>query len=147
MNPMPLEKLIEQWEIDAKVNETEPGKEIAKIPSLHAKYARQMVAHSLGIKAKNISYHSLKKVKFEYYTGKMDQAELTKRGWEPFRFLLKGDVNVYLDADTDLTDIKAKIALHEEAMNFSGMVVKELNNRTWQLKAFMDWEKFIAGSN
>jgi hypothetical protein len=145
MNPLPLEELVKQWEIDARVNDTEPARELLKIPNLHAKYARQLVAHSLAIKAKNISYNALKKVKWEYYNGKLDQAELDRRGWEPFRFVLKGDIGVYLDADTDLTNIKSRIALHEEGVNFCGMVMKEINNRTWQLKTFVDYEKFIQG--
>ncbi len=142
---MPLEDLVKHWEADAKVNETEPGSELLRIPNLHAKYAHQLVAHNLAIKAKMFSYNTLKKVKWEYYNGKLDQTELEKRGWEPFRFVLKGDLSVYLEADTDLTNIKSKIAIHEEAVNFCGMVMKEISNRTWQLKTFIDYEKFIRG--
>ena len=145
MTPMKLEDIISMWEADAKVDATEPGKEIIKIPNLHAKYARQLTTHSTAMKARWFKYNSLKKVKYEYYSGKMDHVELTKRGWEPFRFVLKGDINTYIDADPDLLEIKAHIIMHEEAISLCGMVMKELSNRTWQIKEYMGWEKFIAG--
>ena len=146
MTPMKLEDLVIMWEHDAKVDATEPGTEIIKIPNLHSKYARQLVSHSLAMKAKSFKCAALRKVKYEYYSGKMDQVELTKRGWEPFRFVLKGDITTYLDADQDILDIKTHIAMHEEAINFCGMVMKEISNRTWQLKEYIGWQKFTAGS-
>jgi len=66
--------------------------------------------------------------------------------WEPFRFTLKSDMQVYLDGDEDLNKMKRKKAYHEEAANFCTNVMKELNNRTWQLKEYMGWEKFIQGA-
>jgi len=55
-------------------------------------------------------------------------------------------MQVYLDGDDDLNKLKRKKAYHEEAANFCTNVMKELNNRTWQLKEYMGWEKFIQGA-
>ena len=145
MTPTKLDNLVAQWELDAKVDTTEPGKEIIRIPNLHAKYSREMVSHSMAAKGRRFEYDALRKVKYEYYSGKMDHTELTKRGWEPFRFVLKGDITTYLEADPDLLKIKAYIVTHEEAISLCGMIMKELSNRTWQIKEYMAWEKFIAG--
>lgn len=147
MNAIPLNQIIEMWDKDSEVDQTEPGKEIIKIPTLHAKYARLLSAHSLASKQCHIEYARMKKIKYEYYNGKLDTDELKKYGWEPFRFLLKSDIGTYLDADQDLVKITAKIALHEEAITFCSSVLKELNARTYQLRAFMDWEKFIQGAH
>lgn len=145
MNAVPLDQIISMWEKDSNVDSTEPSKEILKIPTLHSKYAKILSAHSLSSKQCHIEFARMKKLKYEYYNGKLDADELKKLGWEPFRFLLKSDINLYLDADADLVKITAKIALHEEAMSFCSSVLKELNSRTYQLRAFMDWEKFIQG--
>lgn len=147
MNAVPLNEIIEMWEKDSKVDSTEPGKEIIRIPTLHSKYARILSAHSLASKQCHIEHARMKKLKYEYYNGKLDADELKKYGWEPFRFLLKSDINLYLDADQDLVKITAKLALHEEAITFCSSVLKELNARTYQLRAFMDWEKFIQGGH
>jgi hypothetical protein len=147
MELMNLEELISAWEKDAPVNETEPSREIIRIPSLHSKYAAQAVKHSLALKAKKTTYDKLRKIKYEYYSGKMSEEELAKRGWEAFRFVLKGDMEVYMSSDPDLQEIKAKIYMHEEATNFCGFVLKELGNRTFELRAYMDWETKVGGHN
>src|SRR5260221_6667770 len=143
MNPIPLDKLIEMWQADAKFDTTEPSKEIAKIPQLHAKYIAQISAHSLALKLVNIEYYKLKRVKVDYFNGRLDQSQLTERGWEQFKYVLaaKSDMNTYLDADADLNKHIARRALHEEAMNLCTAIIKEINNRTWQLKEYCGWGK------
>lgn len=142
----PLETIIEQWEKDSDVDSTEPGKEIIRIPLLHNKYNKFLSLHNLSAKKAAIEYDRMKKLKWMYFTGKLDQEELDKLGWEPFRFTLKSDINVYLDGDDDLNKLKRKKSYHEESAKFCENVMKELNSRTYQLKAYMDWERFIQGA-
>ena len=142
----PLETIIEQWEKDSDVDSTEPGKEIIRIPLLHNKYNKFLSLHNLSAKKAAIEYDRMKKLKWMYFTGKLDQEELDKLGWEPFRFTLKSDINVYLDGDDDLNKLKRKKSYHEESAKFCENVMKELQSRTYQLKAYMDWERFIQGA-
>lgn len=142
----PLEAIMEQWEKDSDVDATEPGKEILRIPLLHNKYNKYLSLHNLSAKRAGLEYDKIKKLKWMYYTGKLDQDELDKLGWEPFRFTLKSDISVYLDGDDDLNKLKRKKAYHEEAAKFCELVMKELQSRTYQLKAYMDWERFIQGA-
>ena len=142
----PLEDIMKQWEKDSDVDSTEPGKEIIRIPLLHNKYNKFLSLHNLSAKRAAIEYDRIKKLKWMYFTGKLDQEELDKLGWEPFRFTLKSDINVYLDGDDDLNKLKRKKSYHEEAAKFCENVMKELQSRTYQLKAYMDWERFIQGA-
>ena len=142
----PLEELLAQWEKDSEVDTTEPGKEILRIPILHNKYNKYLSLHNLSAKKAAIEYDRIKKLKWMYFTGKLDQEELDKLGWEPFRFTLKSDINVYLDGDDDLNKLKRKKSYHEESAKFCENVMKELQSRTYQLKAYMDWERFIQGA-
>mgnify|MGYP006267075833 CR=1 FL=1 len=149
MNPVPVNDLIEMWEKDAVIDQTDPGKEILRIPLLHSKYVKQLTAHSLAVKSCGIEYSKMRKIKWEYYTGKLngDKEKLDKYGLEPFQFVLKGDVNTYLESDEHLTKLTAKRALHEQAVELCNLIIKELNNRTWQLREFMTHERFIMGSH
>ena len=141
-----IEELISQWEKDADVDTTEPGKEILRIPLLHSKYNKYLSLHNLSGKKCALEYNKIKKLKWLYYTGKMDQEELDKLGWEPFRFTLKSDISVYIDGDEDLNKLKRRQAYHEEAAKFCENVMRELNARTYQLRAHMEWERFIQGA-
>jgi hypothetical protein len=142
-----LEKLIEQWEKDSVIDQTDPGKEIIRTPMIHNQFNKYLALHNLATKRAILEYDRIKKLKWLYYSGKLDQEELDKLGWEPFRFTLKSDISVYIDGDEDLIKLKTKKAYHEEAATFCVNVMKELHNRTWQLKEFIGWEKFIQGQH
>lgn len=144
---MSLEALLEMWDKDSVVDKTDPSKEILRIPNVHAKYVRQLVAQNLALKKCEMEYARMKKLKWEYYQGKMDQDELKKYGWEPFGFILKNDITTYIDADTDLAKIQARKILFQQGIDACNLILKEINNRTWQVKEFMGWEKFIQGQH
>ena len=145
MNILKLEDLITAWEKDSTINDTEPATELLRVPNLHAKYSQQLVLHNLALKAKTAKYYQLKKLKVDYYAGRLTSEELQKRGWEQFQFVLKEDRQVYIDADEDLLKIKSQMAIHEEASKLAEMIVRELNSRTYQLRSYIDWQKFIQG--
>ena len=145
MKPISIDQLSDMWDKDAEIDSTEPGKEVIKIPILHSKYVKQHSAHTLASKQCAFEYAKLKKIKWEYFQGRLDDDELKKYGWEPFRFVLKSDIASYMEADEDLSKILAKKALHDQAAEFCSLVIKEINARTYQIRAYMDWEKFING--
>jgi hypothetical protein len=96
-------------------------------------------------KQAEFKYNKWKKIKWEYYTGKLDDDELAKYGWSPFPFVLKSDITIYLESDDDLSKHLAAKIMHDEIVDVCQSILKELNNRAWELKSFIDWEKFIQG--
>lgn len=142
---MTLEWLITEWQKDANVDITEPGLELLKNPSLHAKYCEQLSRHSLALKHQRYSYAITKRFKSDYYNGRLTREQLEKAGLNQFQFILKSDISTYMDADADLQKIDKKIALHEEAVSFLSSVIKAINNRSFDLRGFIDYLKFTGG--
>lgn len=140
-----LEELLDMWSKDAEIDRTEPGRALIDIPKLHSKYLNILSSHRLLIRDAEFKYNRMKKIKWEYYTGKMDQESLDKYGWEAFPFVLKSDITTYLDSDEDLNKYLAQKRMHEEIVSVCESILKELNSRTYQLRAVIDWEKFIQG--
>lgn len=145
--PVNIDALMEEWSKDSAIDETEPGRELLRVPTLHSKYLRIMTHHNLMVKKIMGEYHRLRKVKWEYYNGDLNNPEdLQKYNFEPNpKKILRADIPTYLDSDTELNDILLKKLLHEEIVNYCGSVLKEINNRTWQLRTYIDWEKFTSG--
>jgi hypothetical protein len=56
----------------------------------------------------------MKKLKWEYYTGKLDKDQLEKYNWQPFPFVLKSDITTYLESDEDINKHIAQKVLHDE---------------------------------
>jgi hypothetical protein len=127
------------------MDRTEPSKELLKIPTLHSKYLGILTKHKIASKKAHFDYLRMRKVKWEYFTGKMTKDELEEYGWEPFLFTLKSDINTYLEADKDLIKLLEKKVYHEEVIFVIESIMSELKQRTWQLRDFISWEKFVAG--
>lgn len=140
-----LDELLEMWNKDAEIDRTEPGKALLDIPKLHSKYLTILSNHRLLIRDAEFKYNRMKKIKWEYYTGKMSNDDLQKHGWDPFPFVLKSDITTYLDGDEDLNKFLAQKRMYEEIVSVCESIMKELNSRTYQLRGLIEWEKFIQG--
>jgi len=141
-----LEQILKYWETDSVMDQTEPSKELLRIPILHSKYLNILTKHKIASKKAHFDYLRMRKIKWEYFTGKMSKEELDEYGWEPFQFALKSDINTYLEADADLIKLLEKKVYHEESISVIESIMAELKSRHWELKSFIDWERFISGN-
>lgn len=143
-----LEDIMKYWDADSVIDSTEPGKELLKIPTLHNKYLKILVKHRLAVKRMNFEYSKLRKIKEEYYNGSLSQEELQEYGWEPFLLNVKTKMGIekYLESDKDLIRILEKKIHHDEAVSVCESILQELKSRTFQLRDYISWERFIGGN-
>ena len=78
-----IEKLLEMWKVDAEIDKANISEEIIKIPRLHGKYLDILSRYKILLKEIDFKYLKMKRIMFEYYTGKMDQETLEKYNLEP----------------------------------------------------------------
>jgi len=140
-----LENVLKYWEKDSEIDQTEPSREIIRIPILHSKYLNILTKHRIASKKAAFDLARTKRTKYEYYSGKMSKEELDALGWEPFRFTLKSDITTYLESDADIIKLLEKKAYHDEVIEVCMSIMKELGNRTFQLREHMTMERFISG--
>lgn len=140
-----IDDLLEMWRQDCDIDKTEPDRELLNIPKLHSKYLNILSQHRMLSKQAEFKYNKMKKLKWEYYTGKLDDEQLKEFGWEPFPYILKSDLSTYLDSDEDLNKYIANKAVHDEIVELCTTIMKELNSRTFQLRDYIGWQKFIQG--
>tara|TARA_Y100001937_G_scaffold91556_1_gene123927 strand:- start:1354 stop:1788 length:435 start_codon:yes stop_codon:yes gene_type:complete len=131
---------------DMPIDDTELDIESMAIPQLHSKYLNIYMDEKLLLQKINSDYYRLKKMKWEYYTGKLDQDQLDEYGWEPFQLkILKQDIDLYMDSDEDLQKLLNKQAYQKEKINYLDAILKSVNNRQWNIKGAIEWRKFING--
>jgi hypothetical protein len=140
-----IDELLEMWRQDSEIDRTEPGKELLNIPKLHSKYLNILSKHRLLSKEAEFKYNKMKRLKWEYYTGKLDDDQLKQYGWEPFPLVLKSDITTYMESDEDCNKHIANKLVHDEIVEICQSILKELNSRTYQLRDYIAWEKFIQG--
>ena len=84
--------------------------------------------------------------KYEYYNGKLSQEELDELNWEPFvKRLMKNEVDMYLDSDKDIIQNNVRIINQKEKLAFLEEVLKNVNQRNFQIKNAIEWKKFTQG--
>ena len=140
-----LDDLLEMWRADSEIDRTEPGKELINIPKLHSKYLNILSRHRLLSKESEFKYNKMKRLKWEYYTGKLDDDQLKQYNWEPFPYVLKSELTTYLESDDDINKHLANKIMHDEIVDVCQSILKELNSRVWEIRSFIDWERFIQG--
>ena len=139
-----LDDVQHEWTIDSKIDPELLDEESIKIPQLHSKYLKYLSDVKLLKIKKEMEYKVLLREKFEYYTGKADEDVYKEK---PFDLkILKQDLSLYMESDTDIQALLARINYYEEIMFFLDKVLHCLNNRGFQIKNSIDWQKFMQGS-
>ena len=134
---MTFEDLQQEIEKDLAFDETQLDTESLRIPQLHNKYLKHLYSERLVLKKLRNDTGELTRLKYEYYTGKIDETTLKEKGWEPF--LLR------IDGDKDILKIRGRIQLQEERVEYIESVVKGIANRGWVIRNAIDWKKFLGG--
>ena len=143
---MNIERIKEMVETDLKIDGTELGDESIRIPQLHSKYLNIYHDESLILRKLDVDLKILQKQKWEYYNGKMSQQELATLGWEPFGHrILKQDLDIYLESDTDIIKHESKIDLQKAKVEYIDSILKGINNRNWVIRNAIEWRKFMSG--
>ncbi len=143
---MQLDSLFELWKVDSEIDRSELGEASTTIPKLHYKYYKLYSQERLTLRKLEAEYKVLFKDKWEYYQGNMSEEDLKEREWEPFPLkVLKTDIDKYIDSDTDIVKHNYKIEYQKEKIDFLESVIRSINNRGFQIKNAIDWEKFKVG--
>ena len=141
---MTLEELQEQVDKDLKINDTELDLESLKTPQLHNKYLKHYNNFKLLLTRAESDYKILKRVKWEYYTGKADPSVYQAK---PFDIkVLKADVHIYMDSDPELQKADQKVAYLDQVIKYLEQVLRGVNNRTFLIKNAIEWKKFTSGA-
>ena len=80
---------------------------------------------------------------WEYYTGKSTPDVYQEK---PFDLkVLKADVGIYLESDSELQQLGQKEAYLETTVNYLEKILREINNRQWTIRNTIEWKKFLHG--
>ncbi len=140
-----LDEIQTLWREDSKIDIDDLHNESIKVPLLHSKYYDYYNKIVLLDKKSRIDFKIKKLEKYNYYTGKADP-EVYKENPFPYKIRDKESLQRYLDADQDLINIQLKIDYYETLLSFLEEIIKQLSNRTYQIKNSIDFLRFQSGT-
>ena len=141
---MNLDKIQEMWEKDSQIDPDNLHEESLKIPQLHSKYYTTYNTITLLREKARDTYNRVKLERYNYYSGKAPKEVYDE---EPFLYKVKDKdaLQRYLDADEKLNTISMKIKYYDVMLKFLEEIIKNISNRTFQIKNAIEWNKFQAG--
>ena len=139
-----LDKIQSMWQEDCKIDIDNMHEESIKVPQLHSKYLE--ILNNLILlrtKAQKIQ-KSVRHERYEYYSGKADP-EVYEREPFPKKVRDKDALIRYMDADDRVSDANLKVEYYDVMINYTESILKQISNRTYQIKNSIEWHKFQAG--
>ena len=137
------------WKKDADIPQYNLDETSRQTPTLHAKYMEFMSIARLQLKKAEMAQKTLLKKKWLYYNGKMSQEQIQLEGWDfdPFEGLkvLKGEMDYYYDADSDIQKSEEKITYYKTYIETLTEIINVLKWRHSTIKNIIDWRRFEAG--
>jgi len=145
---MQIDEIFELWSEDSNIDTMQISEEAVKIPKLHHKYYKIFSQERLALKKYETDFKKLHQMKFEYFLGTLDQETLKENNWKPNpRSILKGDIPMYIDSDQDIINLTLKIGLQKEKVSVLESIIKNISDRGYMIKNYIDWQKFTNGTS
>jgi len=140
-----LDVIQNMWVKDAVINMDNLHEEsTVKTNSLHAKYF-EIYNNILLLKKKAEQQRkNIRHDRYEYYSGKADPDVYIEDPF-PKKIRDKDTMQKYLDADEKLSSISLKIEYYDVMLNYLESILKQISNRTYQIKNAVDFMKFQVG--
>ena len=141
---MTLDELQAKAEKDLKIDDTELDLESLKTPQLHSQYLKTYSTYALMLKKAEGEYSKLHIKKWLFYTGKAEPQEYKDKNFD--LKVLRQDVDKFIDSDDEIIKQKQKVEYLKQICNYCEQTLKQINNRTFQIKNAIEWKKFTMGS-
>ena len=139
-----LDKIQSMWQEDCKIDIDNMHEESIKVPQLHSKY-HEILNNLILLRTKAQKIQkSVRHERYEYYSGKAAPEVYQK---EPFpkKVRDKDALIRYMDADDRVSEANLKVEYYDVMINYTESILKQISNRTYQIKNSIEWHKFQAG--
>lgn len=144
---MKIEEIWKEWEKDNSIDTTDLSSESIRTPKLHNKYFRIYMEEGLKLRKMREELKEFKQHKIEWYRGKMSEEDIRDYGWKPApdRNYLNSEIPGALDSDKDMIEKTLRIGVQEEKVAYLESIIRMINNRGFQIKNIIDFERFRMG--
>ena len=141
---MNLEQIQEMWQKDSVMDPDNLHDESLKIPQLHSKYYILYNTITLLREKAKTSYSKVRLERYNYYSGKAP-AEVYEQEPFPYKVRDKKALQRHMDADEKLSTVELKVRYYDTELKFLEEIIKNISNRTYQIKNAIEWQQFQAG--
>ena len=141
---MNLEQIQEMWQKDSVIDPDNLHDESLKIPQLHSKFYTIYNTITLLREKARESYNRIRLERHNYYTGKAPAETYVEEPF-PYKVREKDAIQRHMDADEKMSTINMKIKYYDVTLKFLEEIIRNVSNRTYQIKNAIEWQQFQSG--
>ena len=148
---MNIEEVLKMWKDDSVIDEFKLDDVTIKTARMHSKYLELITIAKMARKKRDFEYKILLKDKWLYYGGKLSKEQIDDFGWEydPYKGLnkpLKGQMNYYYDADSDIQKMQALVEYDKVLIETLEEIMNTIRWRHQNIGNIIKWRSFEAGA-
>ena len=129
---------------DMVIDEELAGEESLKSAALHQKYLDILLNELMVLRRQEADLKMLRRELWLYYSGKASDDVYKKRGlWQ--HHVLKTDLDMFIESDGDYVALNLKVDVQREKVAYLESIIKQLANRNWQIRNYIEWVRFRQG--
>jgi hypothetical protein len=134
-----------EWSKDCKIDYARVHEESLNISVLHSKYMNFLSSERLKYRSLTEKKKKLESKLHDYYEGIIDGKDI---GREPFQIRLatKTQVDKRVDNDIETVKVNLEVAFAEENVLFLKEVINAINQRSFNIRNYIEYVKFSGGS-
>ena len=108
------------------------------------RYMELYTTFGLMKKEREIEMKRLIREKWIYYKGNARSSVYKELPFD-YKLTTKEEVNMFIEGDDDVRKLQYKIEYVEQCLNYLDGVLRQINNRNFQIKNAIEWTKFQNG--
>lgn len=132
------------WKTDSVLDDDLHDNDSLKIPQLHMKYMEYHNTFSLMKREREIEMKRLIKDKWLYYKGKAPAVMYKEMPFD-LKLTTKEEISMFIEADDEIGKLQFKIDYIEQVLFFLDGILRQINNRNFQIKNAIEWKRFQSG--
>lgn len=144
---MKLEEIELLWKNDSEIKESNLAGESLRIPQMHSRWYGILMEEKLQLYKLQVKLEDLE-IKLEsYFLKTMTEEERVAANLPPFtdKKILRTDVGKNIDTYPDVIQLKIRIAMQTDKIDFLKDIIKMIHNRNFVIKNAIDVKRFEAG--
>jgi hypothetical protein len=144
---MSLQQYAQMVKEDLKINLADLDREETRTAPLHSKYLLLYLDETKKLETMKRVFSILRHEKRLYYLGKADPEVYKEKPFDLLVKPIKSEVDEYIDTDPEIQAAEAEISEQEHIVKYLNDMIKQINQRGFEIKGAIDWIKFKSGLN
>jgi hypothetical protein len=143
---MELEQLYAMIQEDSEIQPDKLDTEALNIPRIHSKYIILLSRETRTYNKLKTELDRLKKKKYNVLSGRATPKEMMESNIGNLK-LLKGEYQMYIDTDEEVVKLQSELNDVELLIDTITAFIKDVNQRSYNIKSAIDYLKFKNGIN